>query len=121
MTNAWTNTSYILKVCLPVTAVVSMLATFPTGAVAQTVPANLAAAIICYAPPDQSWRLAYLSKVDKNGDKIYITPDGRLTATVNAKGLMEAPRNRPGSVDCYGKTMDELRSSGRILEFQGTK
>jgi hypothetical protein len=119
MTNASTNASYILNSA--VTAVVSMLATLPTGAVAQTVPANLPAAIICYAPPDQSWRVAYLSKVGKNGDKVYITPDGRLTATVNAKGIMEAPTNRPGSVDCYGKTVDELRSSGRILEFQGTK
>ena len=115
------SASYIRKICSTVTVVASMLITLVTGAIAQTVPANLPAAIICYAPPDQSWRVAYLSKIDKNGNKIYITPDGRLTATVNSKGVMEAPTNRVGSVDCYGKTVDELRSSGRILEFQGTK
>jgi hypothetical protein len=114
-----TNASCILKIYFAVTAVALMIVTLGTGAVAQTVPANLPAAIICYAPPDQSWRVIYLSKVNTNGDKMYITPDGRLTATVNAKGVMEAPTNRPGS--CYGKTVDELRSSGRILEFQGTK
>jgi hypothetical protein len=113
-----TNAFQIPKFRFAVTVITSMLITPATGAIAQTVPANLAAAIICYAPPDQSWRVAYLFKVNKGGDLVYITPDGRLTATVNAKGLVEAPTNRPGSVDCYGKTIDELRSSGRILEFQ---
>jgi hypothetical protein len=109
------------KLRIAVTAVTSVLAALATGARAQTVPANLPAAILCFAPPDQSWRAIYLSKVNKNGDVVYITPDGRLTAKVNAKGVMEAPTDRQGSVDCYGKTIDELRSSGRILEFPGKK
>jgi hypothetical protein len=116
-----TNASHTPKLYFAVIAVASMLVSLATGAIAQTVPANLPAAIICYAPPDQSWRVIYLSKVDKGGDKIYITPDRRLTATINAKGIMEAPTDRQGSADCYGKTVDELRSSGRILEFQGPK
>jgi hypothetical protein len=98
-----------------------MLVTLATGAVAQTVPPNLAAAIICYAQADQSWRVGYLFRVNKNGDAIYTTPDGRLSAMVNAKGVVAAPTNRPAGVDCYGKTLDELRSSGRIMEFQRTK
>jgi hypothetical protein len=40
---------------------------------------------------------------------------------VNAKGVVAAPTNRPAGVDCYGKTLDELRSSGRIMDFQRTK
>jgi hypothetical protein len=31
------------------------------------------------------------------------------------------PTNRPPVVDCYGKTLDELRSNGRIMDFQRTK
>jgi hypothetical protein len=57
-------------------------------------------------------------RVTKDGDAIYISPDGRLTTTVTAKGIVAAPTSRPGGLDCYGKTVDELRSSGRTLEFQ---
>src|SRR6186713_2607584 len=95
-----------------------MLLALATGAVAQAVPPNLPAAIMCYAPADQSWRVGYLSRVSKNGDATYLTPDGRLNATVDAKGLVAAPTNRPAGVDCYGKTLDELRSNGRVMEFQ---
>jgi hypothetical protein len=98
-----------------------MLIAFASGAFAQTVPPNLPAAIICYAKADQSWRVGYLSRVNKNGDRIYTAPDGRLSATVNAKGIVEPPSNRPAGLDCYGQTLDELRSSGRIMEFQHTK
>lgn len=106
------------KLPLAVTAVTSILIALPTGAVAQSAPPNFPAAIICYAQADQSWRIGYLFRVNKNGDAMYMTPDGRLSATVSAKGLVAAPTNRPAGVDCYGKTLDELRSSGRIMEFQ---
>jgi hypothetical protein len=115
------NVSYMPKLPLAATAVTSMLVALATGAVAQTVPPNLPAAIICSAQADQSWRVGYLFRVNKNGDAIYISPDGRLSATVNAKGVVAAPTNRPAGLDCYGKTLDELRSSGRIMEFQPTK
>jgi hypothetical protein len=105
---------------LALAAVPGVLLTFATG-VAQTVPPNLPAAIICYAQADQSWRVGYLFRINKNGDATYMTPDGRLSATVNAKGVVAAPTNRPAGLDCYGKTLDELRSSGRIMEFQRTK
>jgi hypothetical protein len=115
------HASHMAKLHFAVAAASSMLATLTTGAIAQTVPANLPATIICYAPPDQSWRAIYLLRVTKDGDSLYITPDGRLIVKVNGKGLIESPTDRHGSVDCYGKTLDELRSSGRILEFQKAK
>lgn len=108
------------KSVLMVTAVTAHLVTLTTGAVAQTVP-NLPAAIICYSQADQSWRVGYLSKVNKSGDALYVTADRRLTTTVNANGLVAMPTNRPAVSDCFGKTLDELRSSGRIMEFQRTK
>jgi hypothetical protein len=116
-----TNVSHVPKLPMVVTAVSSMLVTLGTGAVAQTVPSNLPAAIICYAQADQSWRVGYLYQVNKNGDAMYLAPNGKLGATVNAKGNVVAPTNRPAGLDCYGKTLDELRSSGRTMEFQRTK
>jgi len=98
-----------------------MLLALATGAVAQSVPPNLPAAIMCYAQADQSWRVGYLFRVNKNGDAIYIAPDGRLSATVDAKGVVAAPTNRPAGLDCYGKSLDELRSNGRAMEFQRAK
>jgi len=98
-----------------------MLLALATGAVAQTPPPNLPAAIMCFAQADQSWRVGYLFRVNKNGEATYTTPDGRLSATVDAKGLVAAPTNRPAGVDCYGKTLDELRTNGRFMEFQRAK
>ncbi len=111
------------KLSLAITAVTSMLVTLATGTVAQTVPPTptLPAAIICYDQADQSWHVGYLDRVKKNGDAMYITPDGKLGATVDAKGVVVAPANRPAVLDCYGKTLDELRSNSRIMDFQRTK
>ena len=95
--------------------------TLATQAVAQPVPPNLPAVIMCYAEADQSWRVGYLSKVNKNGDAEYVSGNGKLSATLNAKGVVEAPTNRPAGVDCYGKTLAELRSTGRVMEFQPKK
>ena len=116
-----TNVSHMPKLPLAVTAVASMLVTLATGTVAQTAPPNLPAAIICYSEPDQSWRVGYLYRVNKNGDARYLSPDGRQGAMLNAKGIVEAPAGRVANLDCYGKTLDELRSNGRIMEFQRTK
>jgi hypothetical protein len=109
--------------CLPMlalTAVASMLG-LATGAVAQSAPTNLPAAVMCRAQADQSWRVGYLYRVTKDGEAIYISPDGRLTTTVGANGVVGAPTNRPAGLDCYGKSLDELRSSGRTMEFQRAK
>jgi hypothetical protein len=90
-------------------------------ALAEAVPPNLPAAVICYAPADQSWRVGYLYRIKKDGDAMYLTPDGKLSMIVDAKGVAVAPDNRPAGADCYGKTLDELRSSGRTMEFQRAK
>ncbi|OYX97494.1 MAG: hypothetical protein B7Y80_19385 [Hyphomicrobium sp. 32-62-53] len=71
-------------------------------------------AILCYAEADQSWRVGHLHRVDKNGDAIFLSADGRLSATVNADGVVLKPKDRPATLDCYGKTLDELRSTGRL-------
>jgi len=109
------KTSFLCFLALP------QLVPLATGAVAQTVPPNLPAAVICYAQADESWRVGFLFRVNKNGDAVLMTPDGRLSATVNAKGVVQAPTNRPAGLDCYGKTLDQLRSDGRIMDFQRTK
>jgi len=98
-----------------------VLLALATGAVAQAIPPNLPAAIMCYAQADQSWRIGYLFRVNKNGDALYIAPDGRLSATVDAKGVVAHPTNRPAGLDCFGKSLDELRANGRVMEFQRAK
>jgi hypothetical protein len=100
---------------------VAVLAVTVTAAGAQTTPPNVPAAIICYAQADQSWRVGYLHRITKNGDAMYTSLVGNLNVTVNAKGLVLAPTNRPSGVDCYGKTLDELRTNGRIMDFQRTR
>lgn len=113
--------SSIPKLGFAVTVVISNFAAFTTGAAAQPVPPNLPAAILCYAQADQSWRVGYLSRVSKSGDALYITADRRLSMTINANSVVAPPNNRPAGTDCYGKTLDELRSSGRLIEPQRAK
>lgn len=105
-------------------AIASSLVILVTGAVAaQTAPPppTLPAAVMCYAEQDQSWRVGYLHRVNKNGDAIYFAPTGKLSATVDARGVVVAPANQPAVHDCTGKTLDELRSKGRVMDFQRTK
>jgi len=111
----------MLKFPLALATASGVLLTLATQTAAQTVPPNLPAAIMCYAESDQSWRVGYLYKVNKNGDAEYVSANGKLSATLNAKGVVEAPTNRPAGVDCYGKTLAELRTNGRVLEFQRAK
>ena len=89
-----------------------------TGAVAQTFPSNLPMVVVCYSPQDQSWRVGYLYRVNPKGDAIYLAADGKLGAAVSAEGRVLAPTNRPAGLDCYDKTLDELRANGRVMDFQ---
>jgi hypothetical protein len=116
-----TNSSHVSNPSIVLAAVTSMILTLVTGAVAQTVPPDFPGAIICYAPADQAWRVGYLSGVNNNGDATYLGASGRLSVTVNAKGIILTPSNRPAAVDCIGKTLDEMRSNGRTMEFRRTK
>ncbi len=95
-----------------------MLGGSALSASAQTVPSNMPAAILCYAKADQSWRVGYLSRVNKNGEAMYAGASGALSATVDAKGIVVAPSNRPAGLDCFGKSLEELRASGRLMDFQ---
>jgi hypothetical protein len=95
-----------------------MLLSFTTIVQAQTAPPNLPAAIMCYAAADQSWRIGYLYKINNDGSAIYMAPNGNLAATLDAKGVLLEPKDRPAGLDCYGKTLDELRSNGRVMELR---
>ena len=106
------------KLLLAIIAAPGMFLAFAAEAAAQANPPNLPMAIICYVQQDQSWRVGYLYRVNANGDAIYLAPDGKLGATVNAKGVVVTPTNRPTILDCFGKTLDELRSNGRVMDFQ---
>jgi hypothetical protein len=89
-----------------------------TGTIAQTAPPNVPIAVICYVEQNQSWRVGYLNRINQNGDAEYLTANGKLGATLSAKGVVLAPANRPAVMDCIGKTVDELRANGRVMDFQ---
>jgi hypothetical protein len=110
----------MLKFPLVLAAVPGVLLTLTTATVAQTVP-NVPIAVICYAQQEKEWRVGYLYRVTDSGDAMYLSPTGKLGATINAKGVVVVPTNRPAGLDCYGKTLEELRSSGRVMEFQRAK
>ena len=104
------------KLPLAATAVASIFVTLATGSVAQTLTPNLPLAIICFNEKTQTWRIGYLDVVAPDGSATYVAGD--LWATVNAKGLVQPPSNRSAGVDCFGKTLDELRAAGRVMEFK---
>ena len=107
------------KFLLTLVAVPLVFLTIATGTIAQTpTPPNVPMAVICYIEQNQSWRIGYLNRINQNGDAEYLTADGKLGATLNAKGVVLAPANRPAAQDCFGKTVDELRANGRVMDFQ---
>ena len=117
---------------LAATAIASILLSFATGSAAQTVPPgsvapsalpDLPLAIICLNEQTKTWRVGYLHEVREDGSALYVAPAlGELGAEVNAQGLVEAPTDRPAaSIDCFGKTVKELRAAGRVVEFNARK
>jgi hypothetical protein len=108
----------MLKFLLALVAVPGVILSLATATAAQTLPPNLPMAITCYAQKDQSWHIGYLDSVLTNGDAIYMRGGGRLAARVNPKGVVLAPTDRPSVLDCFGKTVDELRAMGRVTDFQ---
>jgi hypothetical protein len=107
------------KFLLRLVAVSGALLTIATGTIAQTpAPPNVPIVVMCYVEQNQSWRVAYLNRIDPKGDAQYSSADGKLGATVNAKGVVLAPASRPATLDCFGKTVDELRANGRVMDFQ---
>jgi hypothetical protein len=109
---------------LAATAIASILFSFATGTVAQMVPSGTAAqkvppdlplAIICLNEQTQTWAVGYLNLINEDGSATYAAGD--LAVTVDAKGVVQPPSNRPAGGDCFGKTLTELRDAGRVMEF----
>jgi hypothetical protein len=109
------------KLPLAATAVASVLVTLATGSVAQTFPPDFPLAVICFSEQTQTWRIGYLQDVSKDGSAVYVAAAGHLRVTVNANGLVQPPSDRPPGVDCFGKTLKELRAEGRVVEFGHTQ
>ena len=99
----------------------SAFITLTTETAAQTVPTDLPLGFMCWNEKTQSWGVAYLAGAEKDGTATYMPPGGRLSATLNSKRVIEPPKNRPANFDCYGKTVDELRAMGRVIELQRTR
>ena len=117
----------------PATAVASVLVALATGSVAQTVPPgvdqkvppgtvaqkvspDLPLAVICFNEQTQTCAVGYLNLINKDGSATYVAGD--LAVTVNAKGVVQRPSDRPAGGDCFGKTLKELRAAGRVMEFK---
>jgi hypothetical protein len=101
---------------LSATVIASILATSATGSFAETVPPDLPLAIICFNEQTQTWAVGYLNIINKDGSATYVSGD--LAVTVNAKGVVQQPSDRPAGGDCFGKTLKELRATGRVMEFK---
>jgi hypothetical protein len=98
--------------------VASILLTSGTRTIAQTFPSDLPMAIVCWNQGAKNWVVGYLQSVKDDGTATY---KGQLSATVSAKRVVESPTNRPVIIDCYGKTLEQLRATGRVMEFQRAK
>jgi hypothetical protein len=98
------------------TAVATLLLTLTTGSFAQKAPPDLPLAVICFNEQTQTWAVGYLNLVNKDGSATYVAGD--LAVTVDAKGMVQPPSNRPAGGDCFGKTLKELRAAGRVIEFK---
>lgn len=108
----------VLKLLLAVTAVTSAFATLAIGsAVAQKIPPELPLAIVCWSEQTKSWAVSNLSTIKEDGTATYVGANGRLSGTVNAKGIVDLPSNRKATFDCVGKSLDQLRAMGRLVEF----
>ena len=110
----------MLKPPLAVIAITSVLVTLATGAVAQKVPPEIPLAVICWNERTKTWQVGNLSAIKEDGTATYIATDGRLSSTVNAKGVVVPPSNRPANITstASARPLDHLRAMGRVIEFQ---
>ena len=88
----------------------------PSGNVAHKVPPDLPLAVICFNEQTETWAVGYLNLINKDGSATYVAGD--LAVTVNAKGVVQPPSDRPAGGDSFGKTLKELRAAGRVMEFK---
>ena len=105
----------MVHLLLAATVVASILLSFAAGSVSQTVPPGTVApkvpaetaapkvppdlplAVICFNEQTQTWAVGYLNLVNKDGSATYIAGD--LSVTVNAKGVVQTPSDRPAGGD----------------------
>jgi hypothetical protein len=112
----------ILTRLLAITGVASVLATLAVGsAIAQKIPPELPLAVFCWNEQTKSWVVGHLSTMKDDGTATYVGPNGRLSGTLNANGVVGSPANRAGALDCAGKTLNELRAMGRLIEVPRTR
>lgn len=90
----------------------------PTASVAQTFPQDVPMGIMCWSQNAKAWVVGYVHTVKENGEAVYQGQGGRLNATLNAARVLVAPSDRPAGLDCYGKTLDQLRAMGRLISLQ---
>ncbi|AXA44263.1 hypothetical protein [Rhizobium leguminosarum] len=93
-------------------------ASLATDAAVQKVPTQFPLAIVCWNQRTEGWLYAYLAGVAKDGTATYIPQGGKGSGTVTANGPVMASKHRPTVYDCFGKTIDELRSMGRAIEAE---
>ena len=105
------------KSSLPLIAVGLLLLTRATASHAQTLPPDLPLGILCYSQKTQMWMVGYLNTVNEKGTATY---RGQHSATVNADRVVVPPTNRAIVLDCYGKSLDQLRALGRLIPLQTT-
>ena len=91
----------------------------PMRSLAQEFPSDLPLAIICWSEKSDRWIVGLLETVNQDGSAVYGRDD--LSATMSAKRVVEPPLNRQAVLDCYGKTLDELRATGRVMELRLSK
>lgn len=94
----------------------SMVIATSTTTLAQSAPPKLPFAITCYVEANGSWVVGYLRDVNSDGSATYMPPGGRVSVTLGADGIVQIPDDRSAASDCFGKSLDELRASRRLLE-----
>ena len=103
------------RLSLPLIFVSSLLATLATASVAQTLPPDLPLGIVCYSQQSRTWVIGYLNTVNENGSATY---RGQHSAVLNADRVLVPPKGRAAVIDCYGKSLDQLRAMGRLIPLQ---
>ena len=106
------------RLVLVATVVSGVLASASPSA-AQTFPTDLPLAIICFHEQNQGWIVGYLEVVKADGSAVY--GRGQLSANLNAERVVEPPANRTAALDCYGKSLNQWRASGRLVDLQPGK
>ena len=84
---------------------------------AQSEPPDLPFAILCWSEEGQNWRYGYLATVTRDNKATYFSPNGHLSVGVGSNGIVQEPSDRPAVNDCFGRSIDELRAAGRVLDF----